>query len=193
MGEDKDENDLLIRYGFPEDIWFHVHDLSSAHVYIRMAPGKGIADIPEEVLEDCMQLVKHNSIQGDKAQSVTVVYTPWTNLNKTASMDVGQVGFHEESLALKKTITKNAAIFKALEKTRVQKVVDLAGQKEAREKADRMAEKKAKERARLEERENREAKQRAEDALHYKGVLTESKMKSNKTNKTAKQMEEEFM
>jgi hypothetical protein len=21
MGEDKDENDLLIRYGFPEDIW----------------------------------------------------------------------------------------------------------------------------------------------------------------------------
>lgn len=22
MGEDKDENDLLIRYGFPEDIWY---------------------------------------------------------------------------------------------------------------------------------------------------------------------------
>jgi hypothetical protein len=158
-----------------------------------MAPGKGIADIPEEVLEDCMQLVKHNSIQGDKLQSVTVVYTPWTNLHKSASMDVGQVGFHDEGLAIKKTITKNATIFKALEKTRVQKVVDLAGQKEAREKADRMAEKKAKEKSRAEERERREAKQRADDMLHYKDVLSESKMKSNKTNKTAKQMEEDFM
>lgn len=24
MGEDKDENDLLIKYGFPEDIWYVV-------------------------------------------------------------------------------------------------------------------------------------------------------------------------
>lgn len=26
--------------------------------------------------------------------NVDVVYTPWQNLKKTASMDVGQVGFH---------------------------------------------------------------------------------------------------
>lgn len=168
-------------------------DLPSAHVYIRMAPGKGIADIPEEVMEDCMQLVKHNSIQGDKLQTVTIVYTPWTNLKKTNSMDTGQVGFHEDSLALKKVITKNATIFKALEKTRTQKVVDLAGQKEAREKADRMQEKKAKEAERIAERDRRAANAKAEDLKHYKDVLVESKMKSNKTGKTAKEMEEDFM
>lgn len=172
---------------------FHVHDLSSAHVYIRMAPGKGIADIPEEVLEDCMQLVKHNSIQGDKLQQVTVVYTPWTNLKKTDSMDVGQVGFHDENLAHKKVVLRKPDVFKVLEKTRVQKVVDLAGQRDARDKADRLAEKKAKEEARIAEKKRKEEKNRAEDMLHYKDVMVDSKMKSNKSNKTAKQMEEDFM
>ncbi|KAF1789322.1 protein of unknown function DUF814 [Phytophthora cactorum] len=36
MGKDKFENEDLIRYGFMEDIWFHVDDLSSAHVYLRL-------------------------------------------------------------------------------------------------------------------------------------------------------------
>ena len=26
----------LIKYGIPEDIWFHVDDMSSAHVYLRL-------------------------------------------------------------------------------------------------------------------------------------------------------------
>lgn len=32
MGKDKYENEDLIKYGLPEDVWFHVDDLSSAHV-----------------------------------------------------------------------------------------------------------------------------------------------------------------
>ena len=32
MGKDKYENEELIKYGHPEDVWFHVDDLSSAHV-----------------------------------------------------------------------------------------------------------------------------------------------------------------
>ena len=28
--------------------------------------------------------------------NVNVVYTPWTNLKKTADMDVGQIGFHRQ-------------------------------------------------------------------------------------------------
>lgn len=43
---------------------FHVDDLSSAHVYLRLPEGKTIDDIPEDTLEDCCQLVKQNSIQG---------------------------------------------------------------------------------------------------------------------------------
>ncbi|CAN0564724.1 unnamed protein product, partial [Ectocarpus sp. 12 AP-2014] len=40
MGKDKYENEDLIRYGFPEDVWFHVDNLSSAHVYLRMNRGE---------------------------------------------------------------------------------------------------------------------------------------------------------
>ena len=54
----------LIKYGWPEDIWFHVDKLSSAHVYLRLHKGEKIEDIPKEVLMDCAHLVKANSIQG---------------------------------------------------------------------------------------------------------------------------------
>lgn len=70
---------------------FHVADMSSAHLYLRLPEGKTMEDIPEETLEDCAQLVKANSILGNKENNVDIVYTPWTNLRKTAVMDVGQV------------------------------------------------------------------------------------------------------
>ena len=38
--------------------------MSSAHVYLRLRKGQTIDDISEGVLEDCVQLVKANSIQG---------------------------------------------------------------------------------------------------------------------------------
>ena len=33
----KYENEDLIKWGWPEDVWFHVDKLSSAHVYLRLA------------------------------------------------------------------------------------------------------------------------------------------------------------
>lgn len=39
-GKDKHENEILIQYSWPEDVWFHVDDLSSAHVYIRLNKGE---------------------------------------------------------------------------------------------------------------------------------------------------------
>jgi hypothetical protein len=71
---------------------FHVDDLSSAHVYLRLPPGKTYQEIPSEALEDCCQLVKANSIQGNKVDNLSIVYTPVNNLKKTATMEVGQVG-----------------------------------------------------------------------------------------------------
>lgn len=170
-----------------------MHDLPSAHVYIRMPFGKGIDDIPEDVLEDCMQLVKHNSIQGDKLPSCTIVWTPWTNLNKTPSMDVGQVAFHDENLAQKKIAQRNAKIYKALEKTKVQKNVDLQAQREARDKSDRIAAKKEKERLKNLEKEQKQSNLKADDILHYKDVMKENKMHSNKTKQDIKQIEDDFM
>jgi hypothetical protein len=54
----------------PTPVWtkmasrFHVDDLSSAHVYLRLPDGASIDEIPKATLDDCCQLVKHNSIQG---------------------------------------------------------------------------------------------------------------------------------
>ena len=90
MGKDKYENEYLIKYGHPEDVWFHVDDLSSAHVYLRMKPGMTLDDISEELLLDCSSLVKANSIQGCKKSSVYIVYTRWKNLKKTNDMVDGQ-------------------------------------------------------------------------------------------------------
>lgn len=46
MGKDKFENEELIKHGWPEDIWFHVDGLSSAHVYARvLAPGGAAATV----------------------------------------------------------------------------------------------------------------------------------------------------
>ncbi|XP_064267547.1 coiled-coil domain-containing protein 25 isoform X8 [Passer domesticus] len=74
MGKDKYENEELIKHGWPEDVWFHVDKLSSAHVYLRLHQGQSLDDIPKEVLSDCAHLVKANSIQGCKLSSVTVLY-----------------------------------------------------------------------------------------------------------------------
>lgn len=44
---------------------FHVDNLSSAHVYLRMHAGDTWTSIPEELLKDCAQLTKANSIEGN--------------------------------------------------------------------------------------------------------------------------------
>lgn len=93
MGRDKFENEDLIKYAEAEDFWFHVDDLSSAHVYLKPQRGWTLDTIPEEVLVDCAQLVKANSIEGNKKNDLKVVYTPANNLRKEASFDVGQVSF----------------------------------------------------------------------------------------------------
>ena len=65
---DKYENEDLIKYGLPVDVWFHVDGLSSAHVYLRLPDGCKMEDIPADTLEDCAQLVKQNSIQGERLE-----------------------------------------------------------------------------------------------------------------------------
>lgn len=43
---------------------FHVDNLSSAHVYLRMRDGETWDNIPQALLDDCAQLTKANSIEG---------------------------------------------------------------------------------------------------------------------------------
>ena len=93
----------LIRYAWPQDVWFHVDKLSSAHVYLRMPEEMVWENIPQTLLADCAQLVKANSIEGKKAifmhaysktfnllgnkkDDLTIIYTPAANL-KVISFD----------------------------------------------------------------------------------------------------------
>lgn len=72
MGADKYENEDLIKFGLPEDVWFHVDGMSSAHVYLRLKRGERIEDVSPEVIQECSQLVKANSIEGCKLKQVYV-------------------------------------------------------------------------------------------------------------------------
>ncbi|KAK6273985.1 hypothetical protein POUND7_011068 [Theobroma cacao] len=221
MGLDKYENEELIRYGFPEDIWFHVDKMSSAHVYLRLQKGQTIDDISEGVLEDCAQLVKANSIQGNKVNNIDVVYTPWSNLKKSASMDVGQVGFHNPKMVRTVRVEKRInEIVNRLNRTKVERKPDLKAEREAVNAAER-AERKQQLREKLsyrillrvkrdlhhtrfmelkqkrcEELEKLE-KERQAEIRSYKGLMVSEKMTSNKqiaeTSKSLQELEEDFM
>ena len=75
--------------------------MSSAHVYLKPQAGWTLDTIPEDVLTDCAQLVKANSIEGNKKNDVRIVYTPASNLRKEPSFDVGQVAYRNSKLVQK--------------------------------------------------------------------------------------------
>ncbi|CAN8236694.1 unnamed protein product [Cochlearia groenlandica] len=193
MGLDKFENEELIKYGFPEDVWFHVDKMSSAHVYLRLHKGQSFGDINEGVLEDCVQLVKANSIQGNKVNCIDVVYTPWSNLKKTSSMDVGQVGFHNPKIVRTIRVEKRVnEIINRLNKTKVERTPDLRA--DATERADR--------KQNLRDQKKREDVERIEkekqaEMKSYKGLMVTDKMTSNKdiasSHKTIQELEDDFM
>lgn len=111
----------LIKYGFPEDVWFHVDNVSSAHVYLRLNKGETLDDIHQDVLIDACQLVKANSITGNKMNNIDIVYTTWDNLKKTASMEVGQVSFHYPKLVRKFRVERRInEVVNRLNKTKVE-------------------------------------------------------------------------
>lgn len=181
VGADKHENEHLIQWGLPHDVWFHVDKLSSAHVYLRMSPGQTMDDITPEELEDCAQLVKANSIQGNKENNVWIVYTPWANLKKLPRMEVGQVGYHDLKLVRRIKVEKRQnEIVNRLNKTKREEYPDLAAEREAYDKEVREEKKQAfreAENARLEEERAREADREARD---YKHIMDGEKMVTNK-------------
>lgn len=180
MGKDKHENEDLIKYGWPEDIWFHVDKLSSAHVYLRMPKGTTIEGIPKDVLIDCVQLVKNNSIQGCKMNNINVVYTSWGNLKKTADMDVGQIGFHRQKevkiVAVEKKINE---IINRLEKTKEERYPDLAAEKESRDREERNEKKAQLQELKKKEKDETKKKKEMEELRNYSSLMTGDNMTTN--------------
>lgn len=174
QGRDKYENEDLIKYSLPHDIWFHVDALSSAHVYVRLPHGQTMFDLPGETLEDAVQLVKANSIQGNKLNNLHIVYTPASNLKKTPGMEVGQVGFYDAKLVLRVPVAKRLNdVVNRLNKTKVDSQPDLAKEREAWDKEQRSASKAAAILAAQAEKEAIEESRRQTEVKQYTSVLQE--------------------
>ncbi|KAH8801948.1 cytoplasmic protein [Flagelloscypha sp. PMI_526] len=195
MGRDKVENEDLIKYAWPQDVWFHVDKLSSAHVYLRMPEGMTWDAIPEPFLVDCAQLVKANSIEGNKKDNLTVIYTPADNLKKTGDMAVGQVSFHSDKKVKRIHVAQREnPIVNRLNKTKVEKEVDHEAERIERikqESAARRAEAANRKKAELELARQREAEKHARsyDRLHDGVEEDESEIDT----RTAREIEEDFM
>ncbi|KAK3170891.1 hypothetical protein OEA41_002975 [Lepraria neglecta] len=180
VGKDKFENEELIKFGWDCD--FHVDNLSSAHIYVRLSPEQKWDSLPAALVEDCAQLTKANSIEGNKKDNVTIIYTPWSNLLKNSSMATGQVSFHDQKKTKKILVTtRTNSIINRLEKTRtVSSPDELPAAKEvylASQRAEkrREAEKKKKEEEKV-MRERREEKEKRERGY---GELMQGEGRSN--------------
>ncbi|PNF30523.1 Coiled-coil domain-containing protein 25 [Cryptotermes secundus] len=180
MGVDQYENEELIKWGWPEDVWFHVDKVSSAHVYLRLRSGQMIDDIPTAVLEDAAQLVKANSIQGNKMNDVDVIYTMWTNLKKTDGMEVGQVGIHKEKEVRKiRVVKKSNEILNRLNKTKKVSYPDFRAEREKRDREEREDKKKLLRQQREREKEEEKRKKEEAELRSYSTLMKLENMTSN--------------
>lgn len=200
MGKDKFENDELIKFSFPEDVWFHVDDVSSAHVYLRLQPGSTVDSIPRGTLEDCLQTVKANSISGSKMKSVAVIYTYVSNLRKDSqTMDTGTVGFHDEKAVRRvSSVSRDAEVVKRVDRTRTERSVrEMEADREHHDSEARAQRKAETLKQRKEAAEAEKKAKEAAEARSYSSVMKPEKMHSNSeaaaSGRTAQQVEDDFM
>ncbi|KAI1173186.1 coiled-coil domain-containing protein 25 [Nemania sp. FL0916] len=197
VGKDKFENEELIKHGWEEDVWFHVDKLSSAHIYLRLREGDSWESIPADLLTDLGQLTKANSIEGNKKDNITVIYTPWSNLKKDGSMAVGQVGFKDQRRVRRVLVAQREnPIVNRLNKTRVEK----SAPELHREKEDHLRQIRKKEQAVRQERKKEEArvaKERSEKKWQkdhaYDDLFSEENMEGSSNQNRPDNWEEDFM
>ena len=129
---------------------------------------------------DCAHLVKANSIQGCKVNNVNVVYTPWSNLKKTADMDVGQIGFHRQKDVKIVTVEKKVnEILNRLEKTKMERFPDLEAEKEHRDHEERNEKKAQIQEMKRREKEEMKKKREMDELRSYSSLMKVENMSSN--------------
>ncbi|ONH67366.1 Coiled-coil domain-containing protein 25 [Cyberlindnera fabianii] len=144
---------------------------------------------------DCAQLTKANSIQGNKRDNVTIIYTPWANLRKSKGMAEGEVSFKNPKRVKKIHIQfKDNAILNRLKKTREELVGRnlLIAARNARDKdaVQRALQAKREEKAAAEAEKRRAVEEKKRQESLYDDIFTEEEVEkaSNK-----RRMTEDFM
>ena len=101
--------------------------MSSAHVYLRTkVPVEKYIELPKELIAECAQLTKANSIEGCKKASVGINYTFARNLLKTENMEVGSVSFKPGKKVVTIQIEKNKDLIRETNKTKTERDPDFA-------------------------------------------------------------------
>ncbi|VVC41004.1 Hypothetical protein CINCED_3A007812 [Cinara cedri] len=178
-GVNSHENDVLIEKMTPIDVWFHVENMSSAHVYLKLRDDETLDDIPKPLLEDACQLVKANSIQGCKLPEVKVIYTMWSNLKKLPGMKPGEVAFHHPNIVRKVVVKKEKAIVNRLLKTEESVEYDYEWYKGSWE-HQQFFKQKAEQKLQLEKKKEEERKRREANELKcYSSLMKTENMTAN--------------
>ncbi|KAG4217821.1 hypothetical protein PC116_g33699, partial [Phytophthora cactorum] len=175
---------------------FHVDKLSSAHIYLRLNEGDTWENIPQDLVTDLAQLTKANSIEGNKKDNITVIYTPWSNLKKDGSMAVGQVSFKDPRKVKKVLVAQREnAIINRLNKTKVEKQPDLQQEREDHRRELRKRDQAAQQQRKKEEarimKERQEKKWQKDHA--YDELFTEENMEASSNQNRDENWEEDFM
>ncbi|KAF5020970.1 hypothetical protein F66182_7016 [Fusarium sp. NRRL 66182] len=133
---------------------------------------------------------------GNKKDNVTVIYTPWSNLKKDGSMEVGQVGF-KDARKVKRVLVpqRENPIVNRLNKTKVEKKPDFKQEKE-----DRLKELRRRDQAAFQTRKKEEARQAQEwkekkwQKDHaYDHLFTDDMMAGSSNQDRDETWEEDFM
>ncbi|KAJ1760576.1 hypothetical protein LPJ77_003860 [Coemansia sp. RSA 2523] len=190
MGKDKFENEDLIKHGWPEDVWFHVDKLSSAHVYLRLAKGQSWDSILPALVMDLAQLCKANSIEGNKKDDITIIYTPWSNLLKRGDMATGQVSFKNPRTVKRIHVpARDNAIVNRLNKTKREVFPDLALARMDRDKEESRVKKNAMRKIVQEERQVQEERKKQKEESDYGKVFENArKARGWKPNKVSEDL-----
>lgn len=157
-----------------------MHKHSSAHVYLRLQPGQTIDDIPNAIVEDAAQLVKANSIAGNKINNIEVVYTMWSNLKKTAAMEVGEVSFHKDKDVRKIRVEKRLNdTVNRLNRTKTEAHPDFRAERERRDILEREDQKQVLRQRRDADKEAERRRKEDAELRSYSSLMASDKMKTN--------------
>lgn len=132
---------------------------------------------------------------GNKKDNVTIIYTPWSNLKKDASMATGQVSFHDHKMVRKIHVaTRQNPIVNRLNKTKVEKFPDLRAEREADQRGKRKAERIEREEQKSKDREEKKRREdlRWQKDHAYDDLMNEDNMVSNE-DRDANFYEDDFM
>ncbi|RWA04616.1 hypothetical protein EKO27_g10486 [Xylaria grammica] len=184
LGTDED----LIKHGWEEDV--------CAHIYLRLREGDSWESIPGDLVTDLGQLTKANSIEGNKKDNITIIYTPWSNLKKDGSMAVGQVSFKDPRKVKRVLVPQREnAIVNRLNKTRVEKQPDLFEEKEEHLRQLRKRDQAARQERKKEEA--RIAKERSEKKWQkdhaYDELFSEENLEASSNQNRPEDWEDDFM